>query len=132
MPRREEARQGYMFSTANAMPGRLLQGGDAVDEVGGVVPLPAERRVHDDHVGADRGRHLGGALELAPRLGAPDPLGEQQARRVDRADRHLVVLGELLDRRGLLATARRCRPSPRRRRSRGCAAYAKACAVDSG
>ena len=69
----------------------------------GVVLLPAERRVHDDHLGADRVRHLGGALELAPGLGAPDPLGEQQARRVDGGDRDAVVLGELLDRGDLLA-----------------------------
>ena len=48
-------------------------------------------------------RHLGRALELAPRLGAPDPLGEQQARGVHGADRDRVVLGELAHRRGLLA-----------------------------
>ena len=39
--------------------GRLLEGRDALDEPGGVLLLPAERRVHDDHVGADRVRHLG-------------------------------------------------------------------------
>ena len=65
--------------------------------------LPAERRVHDDDLGADLVRHLRGALQLAPRLGAPDPLGEEQARRVHGGDRHRVVVGELLDRRGLLA-----------------------------
>ena len=80
----EDARHGYMFSTANAMP---------VDSSSAAMPstkpaayslLPAERRVHDDHLGADRVGHLGRALELAPGLGAPDPLGEQQAGRVDR------------------------------------------------
>ena len=70
-----------------------------VDEARGVVALPAERRVHDDHVGADGVRHLGRALELAPRVGAPDPLGDQQARRVHRADGSSWWSRELLDRR---------------------------------
>ena len=103
MPRRDEARQGYMFSTANAMPVESSRAAMPLTKSRGVLALPPERRVHDDHLGADLGGHLGGALELAPRLGAPDPLGEQQARRVHRADRHRVVLGELLDRRDLLA-----------------------------
>ena len=103
MPRRDDARQGYMFSTAKAIPVVRLQRRDALDEARGVVLLPPERRVHDDHVGADRLGHLGRALELAPRVGAPDPLGEEQAGRVDRADRHLVVLAEPLDGADLLA-----------------------------
>ena len=106
MPRLEPPRRrppGVHVLDGERDAGGLLEGGDALDEAGGVLALPAERRVHDDHVGADLGGHLGRPLELAPRVGAPDPLGEQQARRVDRADRHLVVLGELLDRRDLLA-----------------------------
>ena len=57
----------------------------------------------DDHVGADGVRHLGRLLQLAPRVGAPHPLGEEQARCVDGADRDLVVVAELLDRVDLLA-----------------------------
>jgi hypothetical protein len=58
------ARQGYMFSTAKAMP-VSSRGGDALDEAGGVLALPPERRVHDDHLGADGLGHLRRPLELA-------------------------------------------------------------------
>ena len=45
--RRPAIRTGYMFSTANAMPGcSLAQPAQAVAEGAGVVALPGERRVH--------------------------------------------------------------------------------------
>jgi hypothetical protein len=78
-------------------PGPLLQQRDPLDEPAGVVALPPERRVHDDHVGADLVRHLGAGLELRPGIGAPHPLGDEQARRVHRAHRDAVVLREVLD-----------------------------------
>ena len=81
----------------------LLQLRDAVDEAAGVLALPAERRVHDDHVGADRGAPSRRSARACPTVGAPDPLGDQQAGRVDRADGHLVVVGQLLERASLLA-----------------------------
>ena len=92
-----------MFSTANATPVRVLERRDPVDEPAGVVALPPERRVHDDHVGAHGLGHLGALLELAPGLDAPDPLRDQQARRVHGTDRHLVVLRQVPHRVGLLA-----------------------------
>ena len=49
---------------------------------------------------------LGGSLrslQLAPRLGAPHPLRDEQAGRVDRDDRHLVVVRQPLQRRHVLA-----------------------------
>ncbi len=59
--------------------------------------------MHDHHVGADRARHVGALLELAPRLGAPDPLRDEQAGRVHGRDGDLVVLRQVADRVGLLA-----------------------------
>ena len=65
---------------------------DPGDEVPGVLALPAERRVHDDGGRAELlGRRLG-PLELDPRVGGPDPLGDQQAGRVHGEDRDLVVV----------------------------------------
>ena len=76
-----------MFSTAKAIPVDSSRAAMPLTKSRGVLLLPAERRVDDDHLGAHGRGHLGGALELAPRLGPPDPLREQQARRVDRAHR---------------------------------------------
>ena len=96
-------RQGYMFSTANAMP---------VDSSSAAMPStkPAAYSFCQRNGGCTTTTSAPTAsaisadrCELAPRVGAPDPLGEQQARRVHGADRHLVVLGQLLDRGGLLA-----------------------------
>ena len=60
---------------------------DAADEVAGVLALPAERRVYDDRLGAELLSDRAGAHELRPRIGAPDPLRDQQAGRVDGDDR---------------------------------------------
>ena len=49
----------------------------SLDELPRVVALPAERRVHDDGVGAEQlGRRLR-ALQLAPRIGPPHPLRDE-------------------------------------------------------
>src|SRR3954452_24494080 len=106
MPRLEEALQGYMFSTAKAMP---------VDSSKAAMPLTKSRAYSFCHrngggttttpaparfaLSSDRLGHLRRPLQLAPGLGAPDALSEQQARGVDRADRDAMVLRELLDRR---------------------------------
>jgi hypothetical protein len=42
-------------------------------------------------------------LQLRPRIGGPDSLGDDQARRMDGEDRHLVVLREPLQRVWILA-----------------------------
>ncbi len=76
---------------------------DAFDEGLGVVALPAERWMYHHGRAAQRVRGLPGTLELPPRIGAPDPLGEQQARRVHRQHRHLVVVAEPADRIHVLA-----------------------------
>ena len=75
-----EARQGYMFSTANAMPVRSSSSRDALDERRG------RSRAATGTAGARRPRRRRPRaaisalrLELAPGLGAPDPLGDQQA-----------------------------------------------------
>ncbi len=70
---------------------------NALDETGRVAALPAERRMHHDHVGAQLVGGLGGALQLHPRVAAPHPLGDQQARGVDRQHRNLVVVAEPFD-----------------------------------
>jgi hypothetical protein len=59
--------------------------------------------VHDDGLRAEL---LGGVArpdELDPRVGAPDPLGDDEARRVHREDRHLVVVRQLPQRGDVLA-----------------------------
>jgi hypothetical protein len=60
--------------------------------------------VDDDDVGADLVGQLQTAVDLVPRIGAPDALGDEQGRRVDRDDRQLVVLRERSQRTGLLVT----------------------------
>jgi hypothetical protein len=55
---------------ANTMPVSSPSWARPAPEVPGVVPLPAERRVHHDHPGAQPGGDLGGPLQL-PRLAAP-------------------------------------------------------------
>lgn len=55
----------YMFSTAKMMPAPLRT--DALDEGLGVGDLPAQRRVDDDHVGAQTGGRLGGPFQACPR-----------------------------------------------------------------
>ena len=44
-----------MFSTANAMPVDSSSAAMPSTKSRGVLLLPPERRVHDDHLGADRG-----------------------------------------------------------------------------
>jgi hypothetical protein len=85
-------------SRAEADPGGLVQPLDPRDKGAGVLALPAEGWVHDNHLGAQPDRGLGGALQLLPRVGTPDPLGDQQAGRVDRHHRHAVVVAQLLHR----------------------------------
>ena len=46
-----------------------------VDEPGGILPLPAEGRVQHDGAGADLEREVDGAVDLAPRVGAPARAG---------------------------------------------------------
>ena len=63
----------------------------------GVAALPPERRMHDDGLGAEL---LGGAhaaLEFGDRVGTPHPLRDQQARRVHRQHRHVVLLDSCCD-----------------------------------
>ena len=57
--------------------------------------LPSVRRVddHERHLGV--GRNLDRAFDLADRVGAPDPAGEQEAGGVDRADRQSVLRGQV-------------------------------------
>ncbi len=74
--------------------GLLLHAGEPGLELPGVLPLPAERRMHHHHGRAELLGDLLGAHQLAPRLASPDPLGDQQTGRVDGGDRHLVVVGE--------------------------------------
>jgi hypothetical protein len=76
---------------------------DPAQELTGVLALPAERRVHDHGL---RAALLGGLLrpdQLGPRVGAPDPLGDHQAGRVHREDRHLVVVRQPPQRGDVLA-----------------------------
>ena len=55
--------------------GARLEGRDALDEAGGVVLLPAERRVHDDHVGADRVAPSRPTAPACPTGRCPRPAG---------------------------------------------------------
>src|SRR5580692_7369920 len=81
-------------------PGGQLR--QALLEAARVVLLPAERRVHHDHRGADPLGQVLGSPYLLPRLAAPDALGEQQARRVHGHDGQLVIGAEPVQRvRGL-------------------------------
>jgi hypothetical protein len=82
-----------MFSTANRTSVSSPSAG-CRDEVAGVLALPAERRVHDDGLRAERSAALRRADQLRPRVGAPHPLRDEQARRVDREDRDAVVVGQ--------------------------------------
>ena len=83
-----------MFSTAKVTSVSSCIRCSPSTNVAGVLPLPAERRVHDHGPGADPlGRRLG-PQQLGPGVGRPDPLGEQQAGRVDREDRHAEPVGQ--------------------------------------
>jgi hypothetical protein len=76
----------------------LLQPGHLIAEALGVAALPPERRVHHD---SRRTQLLCGphrAVELADRVGTPDPLGDEQARRVHRQHWHPIAAGHPGDR----------------------------------
>src|SRR5512133_4291302 len=64
--------------------GALSEPPNAVDEASGVVALPAAGRMDYDHIGVPPARRLDRSLQLRPRISSPDPLGDQQAWRVDR------------------------------------------------
>lgn len=67
--------------------------GHAVGEPARVVTLPAKRRVHDHDLRAHVVGQLDRAVDLGPRVRRPpDPLADQQGRRVDRQDRHAVLV----------------------------------------
>src|SRR5215831_16515645 len=83
--------------------GLLAHPRQPLGEVPGVVPLPAERRVYHDDLGAQCLRRLLGPDQLAPRLVAPHPLGHQQAGRMQRQHGHAVVGGQPLEGHGVLA-----------------------------
>src|SRR6266487_3432611 len=72
----------------------LAHPGQAGLEIPRVLPLPAERRMQYDDSRAQLLRRLPGAVQLAPRLAAPYPLRDEQARRMHRQDRDVVVVGE--------------------------------------
>ena len=75
---RESARSGSVSRS------RAEAGG----EVAGVLALPGERRVHHDGRRAELGGERGAAAQPLARSRAPHPLGDQQAGRVHRQDRH--------------------------------------------
>ena len=77
--------------------------GDARLEVPGVLALPAERRMHDNDARAERLGQLARFRQLRPRVPAPDPLGDQQVRRVHGHDRDAVVVRQLAQYGGILA-----------------------------
>src|SRR5262252_5903423 len=72
--------------------GLLTHPRQALVEVLGVLPLPAERRVHHDNLGAKFLRRFLGPDQLSPRLVAPHPLGDQQAGRMDGQHGHAVIV----------------------------------------
>ena len=84
LPRAEEpvgAEREHVLHRDHHVAARL-EFGDLIARTLGVAALPPERRMHDDRLGAEL---LGGAhaaIQLRDRVGAPHPLGDQQARRV--------------------------------------------------
>src|SRR6201999_4452284 len=68
-----------------------------------VPPLPTERRMHDDGLGAEllSGPHT--AIQLGNRVGSPHPLRYQQTRRMYRQHRHPVAPREFGHRADVLA-----------------------------
>jgi hypothetical protein len=72
----------------------FLEPSQAGREILGVLPLPAERRMHDDHPRAKLLGNLLGLDQLPPRLAAPDPLGHQQVRSVYGQHGNAVVIDQ--------------------------------------
>src|ERR1035441_3526266 len=83
--------------------GFLAHRGQALLEPADVLALPAERRVQHHHPGPDTLGEVLGPPQFLPRITAPDPLGQQQARRVHGHDRDLVVVTQPPQRVSVLA-----------------------------
>src|SRR5690606_32276191 len=84
----------------------VLEAGDALDEAARVLPLPPERRMGDDRRDVQRLRDLDRALDLHPGVATPQPLQEEQRRRVEGEDRQVVAAGVLGQQVRVLAVAR--------------------------
>jgi len=70
---------------------------NARHEIAGILALPEEGRVHDDHICAEVGGRSARPTQLLPRVGAPDVLSDHQAGSVHAQHRHLVVVDQLAD-----------------------------------
>ena len=88
---------------ADRDPGSRLNGGQRLVQSAAIAALPSVRRVGHDGRDAGIGGDLGRSLDLADRVGPPDPAREQQRRRVDRSDLQSVLGRQLPHDRGVLA-----------------------------